>query len=195
MLKLTTWCAATVILLATWSAAAQSTTGSISGSVLDESKAVLPGVTVDVANLGTGARRSLVTDADGRFRALNLAPGRYSVVAELSGFNKAQATNIEVQIGVDSPVTLTLGVGSVTESITVQGDTTLVDLSAAVVGGVVTTQQISELPLNGRSFMQLATLQAGVSVSRTTERDFTGGFGGTQIAIAGARPEQTGYLL
>jgi hypothetical protein len=195
MPKLCTWCVATLILLSAWSAAAQSTTGSISGIVVDDSKAVLPGVSIEVVNLDTGARRSLVTDSEGRFRALNLVPARYSVAAELSGFNKAEATNIEVQIGVDSPVALTLGVGAVTENITVQGATTLVDLSAAVVGGVVTTQQISELPLNGRSFMQLATLQAGVSVSRTTERDFTGGFGGTQIAIAGARPEQTGYLL
>jgi hypothetical protein len=195
MLTLRPWRAVIVILFATWSAAAQSTTGSISGSVLDSSKAVLPGVSIEVVNVDTGARRSLVTDADGRFRALNLPPARYAVAAELSGFNKAEATDIVVQIGIDSPVSLTLGVGGVSESVTVQGEAALVDLSAAVVGGVVTTQQISELPLNGRSFMQLATLQAGVSVSRTTERDFTGGFGGTQIAIAGARPEQTGYLL
>ena len=195
MLKRYASCVVAALLLGAWSASAQSTTGSISGAVTDASKAVLPGTTVDVINLDTGARRSLVTDADGRFRALNISPGRYSVVAELSGFNKAEATGIQVQIGVDAPVNLTLSVGGVTESVTVQGESAIVDLSAGVVGGVVTTQQISELPLNGRSFMQLATLQAGVSVSRTTERDFSGGFGSTQIAIAGARPEQTGYLL
>ena len=59
----------------------------------------------------------------------------------------------------------------------------------------MTTQQIAELPLNGRSFMQLATLQPGVIVSRATAKDFTGGFGNTQLAIGGARPEQTGYLM
>lgn len=189
------WCVVAVLLIGAWPASAQSTTGSISGAVTDASKAVLPGATVEVVNVDTGARRSLVTDSDGRFRALNLPPARYSVIAELSGFNKAEASPIQVQIGVDSPVNLTLGVGGVAESVTVTGEAAIVDLSAAVVGGVVTTTQISELPLNGRSFMQLATLQAGVSVSRTTERDFSGGFGGTQIAIAGARPEQTGYLL
>ncbi len=68
-------------------------------------------------------------------------------------------------------------------------------LGSTTAGGVVTTQQIAELPLNGRSFMQLATLQPGVVVSRATARDFTGGFGSTQLAIAGARPEQTGYLM
>ena len=195
MLTLRNCVVVAAIALGPVSAAAQSTTGSISGSVTDQSKGVLPGVTVEVTNMDTGARRSLVTDVDGRYRALNLAPARYSVVAELTGFTKAARNGVQVQIGIDVPVNLTLGVGTVNENITVVGETALVDLSAAVVGGVVSTRQISELPLNGRSFMQLATLQPGVSVSRTTERDFTGGFGGTQVAIAGARPEQTGYLL
>jgi Carboxypeptidase regulatory-like domain/TonB dependent receptor-like, beta-barrel len=162
---------------------AQSTTGSISGIVTDESKGVLPGVSITVTNRDTGAQRSLVSDAEGYYRALSLPPGRYAVTADLSGFNKAEHNDVQVQIGVDVAVNLTLGIGRVAENVT------------AVVGGVVTTKQISELPLNGRSFMQLATLQAGVTVSRTTERDFTGGYGGTQVAIAGARPEQTGYLL
>ena len=176
-------------------ALAQSTTGSISGLVVDPSKSVLPGVTIEVRNVDTGTLRSVVTDADGRYRALNLSPGRYRVHAELSGFQVVETADIVVQIGRDVPVDLSMTVGQVSESITVTGQSTLVDLSAAVVGGVVTTQQIAELPLNGRSFMQLATLQPGVSVSRSTGRDFTGGFGGTQISIAGARPEQTGYLL
>ena len=174
---------------------AQATTGSISGVALDESKSVLPGVSIEVRNVDTGAARSLVTDEAGRYRALNLPPGPYRVRAELSGFRTVETAEIVVQIGRDVPVDLTLGVGQIAESVTVTGESTLVDLGAAVIGGVVTTQQIAELPLNGRSFMQLATLQPGVTVSRTTGRDFTGGFGGTQISIAGARPEQTGYLL
>ncbi len=188
---------AIVVLLAGLASAAiaQGTTGSISGLVVDQSKSVLPGVTVEVRNVDTGVVRSLVTDDSGRYRALNLSPGRYRVHAELSGFQVVETADIVVQIGSDVPVDLTLGVGQLNESITVTGQAALVDLSSAVVGGVVTTQQIAELPLNGRSFMQLATLQPGVTVSRSTGRDFTGGFGGTQISIAGARPEQTGYLL
>jgi hypothetical protein len=184
-----------LLVIAVASASAQSTTGDISGTVRDQSHAILPGATVEVRNLETGATRSIVTDSEGRYRALNLAPGRYSVNAELSGFSKAEVGEVVVQIGRDHTVDLTLSVGQMSESVEVSGATTLLDLSGAVVGGVVTTKQIAELPLNGRSFMQLATLQPGVSVSRTTERDFTGGFGGTQISIAGARPEQTGYLL
>lgn len=176
-------------------ASAQSTTGAISGTVRDQSKAILPGATVAVRNVDTGATRSIVSDGDGRYRALNLTPGRYAVTAELSGFTRALVPDVAVQIGRDVPVDLTLSVGRVSESVTVTGDIALLDLSAAVVGGVVSTKQIAELPLNGRSFMQLATLQPGVAVSRGTSRDFTGGFGGTQVSIAGARPEQTGYLL
>lgn len=176
-------------------ASAQSTTGSIWGTISDESKGVLPGVTVLVVNVETGAERTLVTDESGRYRALNLSPATYRVRAELPGFSPAEADSILLQIGREVPVNLTLSVGKVEEQVEVQGKATLVDLGSAVVGGVVSTRQIAELPLNGRSFMQLATLQPGVSVSRNSSTDFTGGFGGTQISIAGARPEQTGYLL
>ena len=182
------WCSAAP-------AAAQSTTGSISGTVSDQSKAVLPGVAINVVNTDTGATRSLVTDADGRFRVLNLPPGPYRLTAELSGFTKVVREGLTVTIGNDILQDLQLGVGAVAENVTVTGEVTSLDTSSAVIGGVVTTKQIAELPLNGRSFMQLATLQPGVSVSRTTERDFGGGFGGTQVSIAGARPEQTGYLM
>ena len=184
-----------LLLVGAASASAQSTTGDISGTVTDQSHQVLPGVTVDVLNVETGATRSIVTDNEGHYRALNLPPGRYAVTGELSGFNKATVNDVTVQIGRDQTVDLTLTVGQMSETVTVTAETKLLDMSGATVGGVVTTKQIAELPLNGRSFMQLATLQPGVSVSRTTERDFTGGFGGTQISIAGARPEQTGYLL
>src|SRR5947208_2493927 len=176
-------------------ARAQATTGTISGTVTDESKAVLPGVTVVVRNTETGATRALTTDARGGFRALNLPPGIYTATAELQGFTAARRDNLTVEIGRDVAADFSLKVGTLTEQVTVQGAATNVELSSAVAGGVVTTTQIAELPLNGRSFMQLATLQPGVTVSRATARDFTGGFGSTQVSIGGARPEMTGYLL
>src|SRR5947208_320678 len=176
-------------------ARAQATTGTISGTVTDESKAVLPGVTVVVSNVETGATRTLVTNERGGFRALNLPPGLYSVTAELQGFTPAKRENLTVEIGRDVTADLALKVGTVSEQVTVEGAATNVELSSAVAGGVVSTTQIAELPLNGRNFMQLATLQPGVAVSRATARDFTGGFGNTQVSIGGARPEMTGYLL
>src|SRR5437867_6191729 len=176
-------------------ALAQATTGTISGAVTDESKAIMPGVSIQVKNVETGATRTLVTDANGRYRALNLTPGTYAVTAELQGFAPATRGNLTLEIGRDVAADLILKVGGVTEHVTVEGAATNVDLSSAVAGGVVTTTQIAELPLNGRNFMQLATLQPGVAVSRGTARDFTGGFGATQVSIGGARPEMTGYLL
>src|SRR5439155_16956947 len=176
-------------------ARAQATTGTISGTVTDESKAVLPGVTVVVRNTETGATRPLVTDERGGFRALNLAPGVYSVTAELQGFTPARRENLTLEIGRDLNADLILKVGAMSEQVTVQGEATNVELSGTVAGGVVSTTQIAELPLNGRSFMQLATLQPDVTVSLATARDFTGGFGNTQVSIGAARPEMTGYLL
>ena len=176
-------------------ARAQATTGTISGTVTDESKAVLPGVTIVVRNTETGATRTLVTDERGGFRALNLTPGIYSVTADLPGFTSARRENLTLEIGRDVAADLSMKVGALSEQVTVQGATTNVELSSTVAGGVVSATQIAELPLNGRSFMQLATLQPGVTVSRATARDFTGGFGNTQVSIGGARPEMTGYLL
>ncbi len=174
---------------------AQATTGTIYGTVADESKAILPGVTVQVRNVENGAVRLLVTDENGRYRALNLAPGLYSVTADLPGFAPAKRDNLTVEIGRDVIADLTMKVGGLNEEVIVQGAATNVELSSAAAGGVVSQTQIAELPLNGRSFMQLATLQPGVAVSRGTARDFTGGYGNTQLSIGGARPEMTGYLL
>jgi outer membrane receptor protein involved in Fe transport len=174
---------------------AQSTTGSISGTVTDESKAVLPGVTIAVTHTETNIARALVSDERGRYRALNLAPGTYQVAADLQGFSPILRRDIVVTIGSDVPVDVVMKVGTIAEQLTVTGEAAQVDLSSSVVGGVVTTTQIAELPLNGRSFMQLAAMQPGVIISRGTGQEFSGGFGNTQISVAGARPEHTGYLL
>ena len=174
---------------------AQATTGSISGTVTDESSAILPGVTITVTNIDTGVVRSQVTDTRGRYRVLDLPPGSYELATELQGFTPVKRTNLTVAIGKDLLVDVELKVGALAELVTVAGETSSVSLGSTTAGGVVTTKQIAELPLNGRSFMQLATLQPGVVVSRATARDFTGGFGNTQLAIGGARPEQTGYLM
>ena len=174
---------------------AQATTGSISGTVVDESGAIMPGVTITVTNIDTGVARTQVSDTNGRYRVLSLGPGSYELVAELQGFTLVKRTGLTVAISKDVLADVQLKIGNFSEQVTVAGETSTVSLGATTAGGVVTTKQIAELPLNGRSFMQLATLQPGVVVSRSTSRDFTGGFGSTQLSIGGARPEQTGYLM
>src|SRR5437762_9155224 len=115
-------------------ARAQATTGTISGTVTDESKAVLPGATVRVKNVETGATRTLVTDDRGRFRALELPPGLYSVFAELPGFTTAGRENLTLEIGRDVTADLSLKVGALTEAVTVQGAASNVELSSSVAG-------------------------------------------------------------
>ena len=188
-------CALALLSLISAVAAAQSTTGSISGTVTDASKSVLPGATVRVRQADTGLERTRTSDHRGRYRLLNLAPGSYSVTAELPGFARVVHDGLVVAVDHDLRVDIEMQVGSVGEQITVTGETTAIDLGSTTVGGLVTTTQIAELPLNGRSFLQLATLEPGVVVSRGTSRDFTGGFGAVQISVGGARPENTGYLL
>ena len=152
----------------------------------------MPGV-IAVWYVETGLERVQVSDSEGRYRA---EPSAWPVLkAELTSFTPVLRSDLTVAIGRDVLVDVEMKVRGVTEQITVTGETSSVSLGTTTVGGVVTTQQIAELPLNGRSFMQLATLQPGVIVSRATAKDFTGGFGNTQLAIGGARPEQTGFLM
>jgi hypothetical protein len=186
---------AAIVCLLPLTAGAQDTTGSISGTITDQQKGVLPGVTILVRQTETGAERTQVSDEHGRYRVLNLTPGPYTVTAQMSGFRPVLRDQLTVAISKDLLVDIEMTIGGVEEQVTVAGETSNVSLGSTTAGGVVTTQQISELPLNGRSFMQLATLQAGVITSRGTAKDFTGGFGSTQLAIGGARPEQTGYLM
>src|SRR5207244_8204894 len=96
-------------------------TGTIYGAVVDESKSVLRGVSVQVRNVENGAIRTLVTDENGRYRALSLPPGVYNVAAELQGFAPAKRDNLTVEIGRDVVADLTMQVGGISEQVTGQG--------------------------------------------------------------------------
>ncbi len=189
------WLALPLVLLTATVAGAQSPTGSISGTVQDSSRANTPGVGVTVVNEDTGTERSTVTTDRGTYRLLDLQPGRYRVTAVLDGFTPGIRPGVHVLIGQDVPVDFTLTPAAVAEHVDVTDRAALLDTTTSAAGGIVTREQIAELPLNGRNYLQLATLQPGVVVSRATSREFTGGYGGTQLAIAGARPEHVGYLL
>ncbi len=173
----------------------QATTGTINGVVTDTTKAILPGVTILVTSTGTGVTRTVTTDERGRYRVFSLTPGTYKVTADLTGFAPVTRNDITVNINREVAVDIVLELGTVTENVTVSGESSTVELSSAAVVGVVSTQQIAELPLNGRNFIQLATLQPGVVTSRATGNSFHAGYAGTTVSVAGARPEMAGYLL
>jgi hypothetical protein len=183
------------LLLATTTLGAQAPTGSLAGLVHDGSAAPMAGAAIHVVGLETGLTRSATSDARGLFAVIDLPPGRYRVAVTRAGFRSATRDDVMVEMGVRTSVRFTLSLASIDETVAVTGTFTELDRQATGTGGVVTRTQIEELPLNGRNYLQLGSLQPGVVVSRASGREFSGGFGSTQLAIAGARPEQTGYLL
>jgi hypothetical protein len=173
---------------------AQAPTGDISGTVFDESGAVVPGVTVVIANQETGFSRTFTTGSDGVFSATAIAAGVYEVRAEVPGFRTIlrQAT---VQTGAVTTVDLHLQVGATKDVVTVEAAAPQVDYERNTVEGVVSRQQIQNLPLNGRSFLQLAFLEPGVTVSAGSQGQYNRAFdvsvlGGdsntTRITVDGA---------
>ncbi len=173
---------------------AQAPTGDISGTVFDESGAVVPKASVTISNTATGLTRVFETGANGAFSATALPAGVYEVKAEVSGFRTLlrQAT---VETGAVTTVDMHLQLGATKDVVTVEAVAPLVDYERHTVDGVVTQQQIQSLPLNGRSFLQLAFLQPGVTVSANSQGQYNRAFdvsvlGGdsntTRITVDGA---------
>ena len=154
---------------------AQAPTGSIAGTVYDESGAVVPNATVEIVNRATGAQRTFTTGPEGLFSASSLAAGVYDVKIEVAGFRTLirQAT---VETGSVTTVDLHLQVGATKDIVTVEAVTPLVDYERHTIDGVVNRQQIQSLPLNGRSFLQLAFLEPGVTVSAGAQGQFNRAF-------------------
>lgn len=175
-------------------AAAQGTTGNILGIVTDPSGASVPGVTVTVKNAETGQTRVLTSDANGRYRAQGLPPGRYDVEAALDGFQTSQNLGLPLSIGQDLTVNVSLKVGGLDEKVVVTGEAALVNLRQSSVTALVDQTQIRELPLNGRDFSQLTLLQPGVTWASTSTQSVDRGMG-TQVSVAGARPNQISFQL
>ncbi len=187
------WLGSLLLLLSTL-ASAQSTGGSIQGAVKDESAAVLPGVTVTVRNAETGVSRAVVTDNRGAYVAHNLSPGRYDITAELAGFKTVTRRGIGLSVGDELVIELTLSVGAVSENVVVTSEAPLVETTSSGISGVVDSQQIREMPLNGRDFIQLSTLQMGVTSAVSGDSNQSRGFG-VKLSIGGARPSQNRFLL
>jgi hypothetical protein len=158
----------------------QSINGTIEGTVADESGGVLPGVTVTVINTDTGDTRVAITNESGVYRAPLLPLGRYRVSAELSGFKKYEQTGIVLTAGEVAVVNVKLGVGELTEVISVTADTPVVDLGKIEQGRTLTEDEIKTLPLTSRNPYNFALLQPGVVGFETQE------FGVPRITANGA---------
>ncbi len=181
------------------SALGQNATGSISGVITDPGGAVLPNATVTVTSTATGAVRKLSTGEEGNYTVENLMPGEYEVKIEAKGFN-SQLRVFTVQVGVTSNGNFSMAVGATSQTIEVTGSgAPILNTSDSGIGGVVTQKQIESLPLNGRSFLSVAALEPGVTVTYQAtsgvlnQNDFFQvGVGGapsymTTISVDGAR--------
>src|SRR5262245_29902943 len=174
-------------------AAAQETTGTITGVAKDSSGAVLPGVTVTVKFVPTGATQEFITNDSGIYTAPLLQPGEYEVTFALSGFQTRTVKGIQLHVNDRLDVGVQMGVSGVNESVEVSAASQFVQPSPAV-QNLMGPTQVQELPLNNRNFVQLATLVPGVSSDLSDEV----GIGLTStvsISVAGGRRNAVNWLV
>lgn len=176
---------ATLLVLAAIPAAAQRSTGSIRGTVEDASGAVFSGAKVTVTNEETGLVRTTETNSDGLFTVAELPVGSYRVDVEAAGFKSVARTRIDLNVADTRVVDVALEPGAVSETVTVEADALEVKLVGGEMSGLITGAQVRELPLNGRNFLQLATLMPGVSAPDFLNVKDKGLLGGSDLSISG----------
>src|SRR5579871_530748 len=171
---------------------------SLSGRITDSTGAALPAATVTATNVDTGASRTTLTNQSGHYQLPELPIGRYEVRVSKDGFAEEVRTGISLLVGQDAIADLILPVGQVKQQITVTANVPVVNSSTQDISGLVGEQQVRNLPLNGRSYDLLLTLNPGI-VNFTSQK--TGGIGvsnsttGNNFAVSGNRPQQNLFLL
>jgi Carboxypeptidase regulatory-like domain len=167
---------------------AQVPTGGVRGIVTDPAKAVIKSASVTVKNIATGAERRVETNSDGEFVVENLLPGEYEIKIGVPGF-KTNVGTVTVIVGSTLTGEYILEIGNQSETVVISGDTTAtINTTEYKVDGVVTRQQIDNLPLNGRNFLQLASLQPGVRVTTSNPGDANNLF---NVSIGGGNSDLT----
>lgn len=187
-------------LFVTGGAYAQVTGATLSGTVKDTSGATVPGATVSIKNTATGIVREVTTDGAGFYTAPNLPPGTYDVTSTSQGFATQVQTATTLIVGQQQVLDFTLSVGQVSQKVEVTSTAAQVELTSSAVTDVVDPISIQELPLNGRDWSALATLQPGVVSIK--EQPAGGGLSprgvrgfGTQLTVAGHRPTENNYRV
>ncbi len=170
----------------------------LAGTVQDSSGAVVPSASVAVTSLDTDLQRATVTDGSGHFEVQSLPVGSYQLQVSGSGFAAITRTGIHLVIGQDAQLTFTLHPSAVPQRVVVNADASPVSLSTSDISGLVSGAQIRNLPLNGRSYDELLTLNPGI-VNFTDQK--VGGVGitnstvGNNFSVSGNRPQQNLFLL
>src|SRR5437773_9802969 len=180
-----------VTALASSPAWGQGFSAAIVGIVHDASGAVVPGVSVTAKHIESGLTRSVITSEAGNYSIPSLPVGAYELTAELSGFKQQVRRGITLAIGQEAVVNLTMEVGEIKDNVTVTEDAPLVNTTLSSTSGLVSKEQIKDLPLNGRSFLELMTLNAGVITNRSNTTDNNV----PSFSIAGKRPDSNRFTM
>ncbi|HXA56611.1 MAG TPA: carboxypeptidase regulatory-like domain-containing protein [Candidatus Acidoferrum sp.] len=169
-------------------------TGEISGRVEDATGGGLSGATVTAKSLETGATKSTTTDATGNFEIFSLSLGPQEIRAEKTGFKTTVHTGINLEVGQNATVILQLEVGEVVQEITVVSDAPVVNTTTSSIAGLVGEQEVKDLPLNGRSFDNLITLNPG-TINYALKSANTSTSNGNTFSVAGRRTAENLFLL
>ncbi|MBI3698560.1 MAG: TonB-dependent receptor, partial [Acidobacteria bacterium] len=178
---------------------AQTPTAEITGTVSDPTNAVVAGATVAITNLGTNLQRVLATNSAGVYDAPSLAPGVYSIRVTMTGFKAEVRNNIEVQVNQVARLNFTLEVGNVSETVEVEAAAPTLETETTTIGTVIENKRIQELPLNGRNYLQLASLVPGATTYGPSNSIAQARGGGDrsnfQLNLSGQRLEYNHYSL
>ncbi|MBV9158378.1 MAG: carboxypeptidase regulatory-like domain-containing protein, partial [Acidobacteriaceae bacterium] len=195
--------AAAAFLWPTWLAAQY--TSSIEGIVTDRSGATVPDAQVNITNVAAGIVRHTVTTGDGFYRVIDLVPGKYDVAVDHPGFRTAEQHGVNLAGSETVRVNVALELGAISEKVSVQAEVPQVETEEGRISGNITTQDLQELPLNGRNIYNVVALEPGVS-GRGLASTFGSGGGGTnndsfaaenhpEMYASGQRVESNSYLL
>src|ERR1700687_298240 len=176
---------------------AQVAGATLSGTVTDASSAAVPNAKFSIKNSATGVVRDVTTDSAGFYSAPNLLPGLYDITAAASGFSSSVQTGLTLTVGATKALNISLRVGQVSERVEVTASAPSVELTSSTISGEVDAATERELPLNGRDWTQLATLQPGVaSVRVEAGSNNRGNRGyGTLLSISGHQPYENNYRI
>lgn len=180
-------------------AIAQTSRANLSGTVTDPTNAAIPGAKVVIKNVETGIARTITTNGRGVFSAPSLVPGVYTVRVSAKGFRTEVVDNVVLVVGQATLRNFTLEIGSVSQQVVVEDNPAKVDTSSTDLSAVIPGQTMRSLPLNGRSWTDLAALSPGVTTIKTqppisAPDRMKRGLGG-ELSISGGRPQQNSYLL
>lgn len=174
----------------------QDITATVYGTVTDGNQAALAGARVTATNQATGFTRSAASNTSGNYTLALLPVGTYEITVESNGFQRYLRRDLSLSVNEEVRLNVTLAVGEITETVQVDAEASPINLESGSVGQVVSRRKIEDLPLNGRNFLQLASLQAGVTPNVSVISEFTPGHPGqTNFSVNGLRAQSNNFLL